>query len=115
MRLVPPLLLACWSVPAVAPPAAPEAAATGTSFGRIALRDATIGPVPAAECLDSAGADNESPLKTSQCSQNKSSQLFSYDPKSQFLVLQSTSCVGGAPCCVVSFICLTELTGARCL
>ena len=101
MRLAPPLLLA-WSVnAAVAPPPSEEAAAAGPlKFGRIALRDATVGPVPRAECLDSASADNESPLKTSQCCQNKTTQLFSYDPKHHFLVLQTTNCVGGAPCCV---------------
>lgn len=98
MRLAPPLLLA-WSVnAAVAPPPSEEAAAAGPlKFGRIALRDATVGPVPRAECLDSASADNESPLKTSQCSQNKTTQLFSYDPKHHFLVLQTTVSTTHAP------------------
>lgn len=68
------------------------------TFGRIALRDSTIAPVPIAECLDSAGASNETPLKTSACSQQKKTQLFSY--RNQHLQPKITNCVGGAPCCV---------------
>lgn len=71
-----------------------------SAYGRISLRDATISPVPVALCLDSAGADNENPVKTTECAQNSSSQLFSYESTHQFIVLKSTNCVQGAPCCV---------------
>jgi hypothetical protein len=73
--------------------------APSTTFGRIALRDSTIAPVPVAECLDSAGASNENPLKTSACSKQKNTQLFAY--QNQRLQLKDTSCSGSsAPCCV---------------
>lgn len=97
MQLTALVLVSATSAVAVAPPVASSPHPT---FGRIALRDSTVAPVPVAECLDSAGASNESPIKTSACSEQKGSQLFSYR-KNQHLQLNGTSCAGSsAPCCV---------------